>query len=188
VLRWLRAYTYSADPHTSACNTIAMMIAWNQPYYPLYLFWIVGRDGWVGIPDAFSGLLFFAVPAIGRRSAMLGRVALVVFSVVNVWFCSSMLGAAAGVQVMYLPCGMLAAMLFPWRERWVMLPLAALPLVVWMLTRHLADIGPIRFSDAAYASLFTLNAVSAGLLMVFFGWLMAGIARGVEEVRQGENL
>jgi hypothetical protein len=92
-----------------------------------------------------------------------------------------MLGEAAGVQLLYLPCGMLAAMLFTWRQRFVMLPMAALPLGVWLLTRGHLDIPPIRFSPAAYASLFTLNAVSAGSLMVFFGWLMAGIARGLEQ-------
>jgi hypothetical protein len=175
---WLRAYTASDDPRVSACNTIAMVIAGNQPYYPLYLWWIVGHDAWVGIPDAFSGILFFAVPAIAGRSGLAGRVMLVVLAVANVVFCSMMLGEAAGVQLLFLPCGMLAAILFGWRERFVMLATTALPLVVWLLTRGRLDTPPVRFSVEAYASLFTLNAVSAGLLMVFFGWLLAGIDRG----------
>ncbi len=181
--RWLRSYSASPDPHVGAANTIAMVLAWNQPYYPLYLWWIVGRDAWVGIPDAFSGVLFFAVPAIARRSSLLGRVALVVFSVANVVFCSAMLGEAAGVQVLYLPCGMLAAMLFTWRERSVMVAMTALPLVVWYFTRDKLDLVPVRFDAAAYDSLFTLNAFSAGTLMIFFGWLLAGINRAVEEQR-----
>jgi hypothetical protein len=183
VLRWLRAYVANDDPHVSASNTIAMVIAWNQPYYPLYLWWIVGHDAWVGIPDAFSGLLFFAVPAIARQSGLLGRLAMIVFSVANVVFCSMMLGEAAGVQLLFLPCGMLAAILFTWRERFVMLMMTALPLLVWLLTRGRLDIPPVRFAPAAYASLFTLNAVSAGALMVFFGWLLAGINRQVEQQR-----
>jgi hypothetical protein len=182
VLRWLRAYTGSDNPRVSACNTIAMVIAWNQPYYPLYLWWIVGRDAWVGIPDAFSGILFFAVPAIARRSGMLGRVAMVILSVANVVFCSMMLGEAAGVQLLFLPCGMLAAMMFTWRERFVMVAMTALPLVSWLMTRGRLDIPIVRFPPEAYASLFTLNAVSAGSLMVFFGWLLAGISR-TDELR-----
>lgn len=181
MLRWFRAYTASADPRVSACNTIAMVIAGNQPYYPLYLWWIVGRDAWIGIPDALSGFLFFAVPAIARRSGMFGRIAMVVLSVANVVFSSMMLGEAAGVQVLFLPCGMLAAMLFSWRERFVMLAMTALPLVAWLLTRGRLDIPPIRFSAEAYALLVTLNAVSAGSLMVFFGWLLAGINREIEQ-------
>ena len=183
MLRWLRAYVRSDDPHVSACNTIAMVIAWNQPYYPLYLWWIVGSDAWVGIPDAFSRLLFFAIPAIARRSGLVGRVAMIVFSVANVVFCSMMLGEASGVQLVFLPCGMLAAILFAWRERFVMLAMTALPLVTWLLTRGRLDIPPVRFAPAAYASLFILNAVSAGALMVFCGWLLAGINRQVEQQR-----
>lgn len=175
-----RAYTASNDPHVATTNTIAMVLAWNQPYYPFYLWWIVGADAWVGIPDAFSCVLFFAVPAIARRSGLMGRIALVVFATINVTFCSAMLGEAAGVQLLYLPCGMLAAILFSWRERFVMLAMTSLPLLAWITTRGTLDIPPIRFSPDAYARLFTLNAVSAGLLMVFFGWLLASINRQVE--------
>ena len=183
MFRWLRAYAASDDPHVAAANSVAMLLAWNQPYYPFYLWWIVGRDAWVGIPDAFSAVVFFVVPAIARRSGLLGRVCLVVFSVANVVFCSMMLGEAAGVQLLFLPCGMLAAILFGWRERFVMLAMTALPLAVWVETRGRLDVPPVRFSPDAYASLFTLNAVSAGLLIVFFGWLLAGINRSVEQRR-----
>jgi hypothetical protein len=184
MLRWLKAYVASDDPYVSTCNTIAMVLAWNQPYYPIYLWWIVGRDAWVGIPDAFSGLLFFAVPAIARRSPTLGKITLVVFSVANVAFCSMMLGEAAGIQLLYLPCGMLAAILFPWRQRIAMLAMTALPLIAWLLTRGRLDIPPIRFPTEAYARLFTLNAVSSGLLMMFFGWLLAGIGRDLDRQRR----
>ncbi len=184
MLRWLRAYTANDDPRVSAANTIALVLAWNQPYYPLYLWWIVGDDAWTGIPDAFSGFLFFAVPAIARRSGLAGRVALVVIATANVVFCSMMLGEAAGVQLLYLPCGTLAAILFGWRERVVMVAMTSLPLAAWLLTRGRLDIPPIRFSAQAYASLVTLNAFSAGVLMVFFGWLLAGIDRGLEEQRR----
>jgi hypothetical protein len=181
MFRWFRAYVASDDPHVSACNTIAMVIAWNQPYYPLYLWWIVGHDARVSIPDAFSAILFFAIPAIARRSKMLGRIALVMLSIANIVFCSAMLGEAAGVKLLFLPTGMLAAILFTWRERFVMLAMTALPLAVWLLTRGRLDIPPVRFPVEAYASLFTLNAVSAGSLMVFFGWMLAGINRQMDE-------
>jgi hypothetical protein len=177
MIGWLRAYMDHPDPRVATANTVAMMLGWNQPTYPLYLWGIVGADAWVGIPDAFSAILFFAIPAIARRSGLLGRIALVVVAATNVAFCSAMLGEAAGVQILYLPCGMLAAILFSWRERFTMLAMTGLPLGLWLLTRGRLDIPPIRFAPEAYASLFTLNTVSAGLLMMFFGWLLAGIGR-----------
>ena len=78
MLKWLRAYAASDDPYVSATNFIAMVLAWNQPYYPLYLWWIVGRDAWVGLPDALAFFPFFAIPAITRRAPLLGKVTLVV--------------------------------------------------------------------------------------------------------------
>jgi hypothetical protein len=43
------------------------------------------------------------------------------------------------------------------------------PLAALLLTRGRLDIPPVRFSADAHGALFTLNAVSAGLLMVFRG-------------------
>jgi hypothetical protein len=176
-LRWLRFYSASNDPSVAACNTIAMMIASNQPFYPIYIWWIAGSGAWVGIPDALSGIVFFAVPAVTRRFPLLGRVALVVVSVVNVVICSAMLGEPAGVQLLFMPCAMLAAILFTWRERFVMITLTSLPLAAWLLTRGKWDTPPIRFTPDAYRGLFTLNALSAGSLMIVFGWILAGIHR-----------
>jgi len=181
VIGRLRTYMASDDPHVQACNTIAMMLAWNQPFYPLYVLWFAGWDFWVSLPGALSFFPFFAVPWLCRRNAMLGRAVLVLVAVGNVILCSTLLGQAAGVQILYLPCGMLAAILFSWRERWVMAPLAALPLIAWLVTDDLANLSPVRLSDAANASLFRLNAISAGILMVFFGWLLASINRGTED-------
>ncbi len=180
MLTWLRSYAASDDPYVAATNFIAMVLAWNQPYYPFYLWWIVGREAWVGLPFALAFFPFFAVPAITRRVPLLGKVALVIISAANIVFCSAMLGEAAGIQLLFLPCGMLAAILFRWRERFVMLAMTALPLALWLLTRGRFDHPPVRFGADAYASLFTLNAVSSGILMVFFGWLLAGIIRQIE--------
>ena len=155
----LRRYMASDDPRVAATNLIAMVLAWNQPFYPLYLWWIVGSTAWVGLPDTLSAVFFAVVPAISRRSSLLGRVALTVFGLGNTVFCMKILGEASGVAVFLFPCAMLPAMLFRWRERWVMLALTAAPLAV--------------FSAAQYGSLLYLNAVSAGALMVFFGWILA---------------
>ena len=182
--RWLRAYAASDDPYISTTNFIAMVLAWNQPYYPFYVWWIAGREAWVTAPFALAFLPFFAIPAITRRAPLLGKMALVVVATGNVVFCSALLGEAAGIQLLFLPCGTLAAMLFSWRERFVMLAMTALPLATWLLTRGRFDDPPVHFPAPIYASLFTLNAVSAGVLMVFFGWLMAGITRAIDAQRR----
>lgn len=177
MLAWVRAYTGSADPYDAAANFVALVLAWNQPFYPLYLWFILGRDAWVGLPDILSAPLFFAVPAVIRRWSLGGRALLVILGVANTVFCLRQLGEASAIGLFFPPCAMLAAILFRWRERWPMAILTALPLVAWLLTRGGTGDPPVVFTAAQYASLFTMNAVSAGCLMVFLGWVLAGIHR-----------
>ena len=170
--RWLAAYVNSNDSHVAAANFVAMVLAWNQPFYPLYLLGIIGEHAWVGLPPVLSGIAFFAVPALARRWSLLGRIALPVFGMANTVLCLALLGERSGVTLFLIPCAMLAAMLFRWRERFVMLGVASLPLVVWLAVRGAMPPPPVDFTDAEYQSLFTLNAVSVGGLMVFLGWVL----------------
>ena len=170
---WLERYTAHPDPPVAAGNFVAMVLAWNQPFYPLYLWFIAGSDAWAEAPDVLSALFFFAIPAISRRSALAGRVLLPVFGVANILAVSWILGEAAGVWLLLFPCGMLAALLFRWQERWWMLGLSALPLVAWWATR--GRLGPplMSLSPEQLGSIWTMNAVSAFALPVFFGWVFA---------------
>ncbi len=169
---WLNAYVASDDTHVAAANFVALVLAWNQPFYPLYLLGILGESAWVGLPPVLSGIAFFSVPALARRWSLLGRIALPVFGMANTVLCLFLLGERSGVGLFLIPCAMLAAMLFRWRERFVMLGVASLPLVLWLLLRGGVGSPPVAFTEAEYRSLFTLNAVSVGGLMVFLGWVL----------------
>jgi hypothetical protein len=170
---WLERYTAHPDPLVAASNFVAMVLASNQPTYPLYLWFIVGSDAWVAVPDVLSGLFFLAIPAISRRSPLLGRALLPVFGVANILVVSWILGEAAGVWLLLFPCGMLAALLFRWPERWWMLGLSALPMVAWLATRGRLGSPPMSLSPEHLGSVWTMNAVSAFALLVFFGWVFA---------------
>ena len=36
--RWIAAYAANPDPRVASCNTIALLVASNQPFYPLYVY------------------------------------------------------------------------------------------------------------------------------------------------------
>ena len=172
MLRWVNNYVSSDDSHVAAANFVAMVLAWNQPFYPLYLLGILGENAWVGLPPVLSGIAFFTVPALARRWSLLGRIAMPVFGMANTVLCLFLLGDRSGVALFLIPCAMLAAMLFRWRERFVMLGVASLPLVVWLALRGALPAPPVVFTDTEYQSLCMLNAVSVGGLMVFLGWVL----------------
>ena len=174
---WLRSYAAHDDPYIAAANFVALVLAWNQPFYPLYLWFILGSDAWVGLPCMLLGLAFFAIPALTRRWPLFGRAVLPVIAVFNTVLGMATMGEASGIALLLLPCGMLTAILFRWRERFAMAALSALPLAAWLAARGHPGFPPVVFAPDQYAALLTMNAVSAGCLMVFLGWILAGIHR-----------
>src|SRR5690606_30140012 len=40
----VRAYAHHPDPRVAAANMTSLLVASNQPFYPLYLFWLVSAD------------------------------------------------------------------------------------------------------------------------------------------------
>ena len=170
---WLGRYAAHEDPLVAAGNFVALVLAWNQPFYPLYLWFIIGSDARLELPDVLSGFFFFAIPAITRRHSLLGRALLQVFGVANVLVVEILLGENTGLWLLLFPCGMLAALLFTWRERWWMLGMTALPMVAWLATRGRLGPPPVAFTVGQLESIVTMNAVSAFALLVFFGWMFA---------------
>lgn len=170
---WLGRYVDHPDPLVAAGNFVALVLAWNQPFYPLYLWFIAGEKAWVALPDVLSGLFFFVVPAIARRHPLLGRALVPVFGVANILVVWWLLGEGAGVWLLLFPCGTLAALLFRSQERRWMLGLTALPLVAWLASRGRLGPPPVSFSAEQLGSIATMNAVSAFALVGFFGWVFA---------------
>ena len=180
-MSWFKRYIAHDDPYVAAANFIAVVIGWNQPFYPLYLWAIVGDLAWTAAPDALSAIAFLAVPAITRRWSLPGRAILPVLGIANTVFCMILIGERSGVGLFLLPCAMLAAILFRWSERYLMLGLTALPLIVWWATRGRTGNGLMAASDAQLESLFTMNAVSVGCLMMFLGWVLVGMRAASEQ-------
>lgn len=78
-----RAYAGHPDPAAAATNVVALVVALNGPFYPLY---IIGLIGWAGVSTfatMLSSPLFFAVPWLSRRSSLAGRVALPLIGTIN---------------------------------------------------------------------------------------------------------
>jgi len=175
---------HSDDPFLGATNVVAAMLAWNQPFYPLYLWLIIGDPAWATLPAIVMTFAFATVPMLGRRASLAARIALPLLGIANTAIYMLLLGEASGVGLFLLPCAMLAAMLFRWSERFVMVAVAPIPLIVWLALRGRVTTGAIEMTPEQTGSVFTMNAVSVGVLMVFLGWVLAGIFRGMAAERQ----
>jgi len=181
----LARYLAHPDPRVATGNLIALVLGWNTPFYPFYLRWAAGAQAW---PWGFLTLcvlpLFLAVPLLGRRSALAGRLLLCGVGFGNILFCTWMLGVASGTELFLMPCVLLPGLVFRRSEWPALLPLIAAPLAAYYLLHHHYPPPPVAWSADASAGMLTLSAGSAGCLMAFFALLVARPESAADQVHQ----
>jgi hypothetical protein len=169
------------DPLAESSNWVALTIGTHLPFWPLYVWWSAGNQAW---PSALLTValapLFLAIPWLSRRSSLLGRTATPLIGVANTVFTVWVLGMASGTTLFLAPCAALSALLFRKSERWLMIVLTTLPLIVWYVLRDHAPPPLHRYGADADANLFALNAISICVLTSLFGWFQADIYQRME--------
>jgi hypothetical protein len=179
----VRAPTRHADPLSEAANKIALLLAGNTPFYPLYLWFILGRGGWPWLLlTALSTPFFAATLWLARRHSLGARAWLCAWASLNTAWVAWLLGPRAGVALFFLPCLVLAVLIFRTREFAARAPLTALPFALYLALLW-APHSPVVITPSAYASLFRLNALSVALLSVVLPYLL-GAARGEGAARR----
>jgi hypothetical protein len=161
------AYAHSDDPLAAATNFIALCVVGNQPFYPLYVWWVVGDDGWSSFLTFLSTPFFLAIPAIARRSSLAGRAMLPLVGIANTILSAKAFGVASGVELFLCPCAMIAGMALRASERVIMLAIIGIALAAFALL-HDRLAPPVHlFSAPEYARFLSLNAWSVAGLIAF---------------------
>jgi hypothetical protein len=170
LLERLCAYPRDPDPRVAACNMISLVVAWNQPTYPLYLAWFVGGDARVACITFLSTPIFLAVPWVARRHPLAGRALLPLAGIGNGMLSHWAFGPASGVDWFLLPCAIIAGLAFRRTEWRIALALVALTVFAFAAIRGL-DLSPLaRFTSAEYERFYHLNCYSVAILCALIGW------------------
>jgi hypothetical protein len=168
------AYAAHPDPRAAIANTVALVIVSNQPFYPLYLYWAVSPVVTPSYVTFLSTPFFAAVPAVMRRSTLLGRALLLVAGIGNTLLCRAAFGPGSGVEVFLFPCLVLTLMLFRRTEPAFALGFAALAFATYLLPAAILGAPIHLYGPDEYATLQRLNFLSAASLTVQIAWLFAG--------------
>lgn len=173
----IRRYIHHDDPRAARANLVALVVASNQPFYPIYLYFLVGPAIAPSFWTFLSTPFFLAVPALSRRNSLAGRALLPIAGIANTALSAKAFGTASGVELFLIPCALLAALLFRKSERLVALALVGAAFLVFQ-GLHDRYGAPFHLYDAAeYASFLRLNALSVGTLTVFIGFLFSDLDR-----------
>ena len=183
VWRAARNYMAHPDPLIAAGNLIAIVVASNQPFYPLYLYFLVGPDIGVSFFTFLSTPFFIAVPAVARRNAIAGRALLPLAGIGNAVMCAKLFGEASGVELFLAPCLVIAAMLFRRSERLVMFGLVGLGLLAYLGLHGRYGAPCHLFSGEEYDRMRNLNFASVLTLSAFVGMAFAGALSEIENRR-----
>lgn len=161
----LRAYSAHPDPATRIANTIALLVGFNGPFYPLYVWFLVPEAGTAALATMAMSPVFLAIPWLSRRSAAAGRAALPFAGLTNTVWTAALLGPATGVGAFALPCIALAGLC--WREPRLMLGLLGTGLLAQQAVLRM-PVDPLAgLTVASQALLESLNVMSVGALMAF---------------------
>ncbi len=182
----LRAYAAHADPATAAANQIALMLGSNGPIYPLYLIAIVGHK--ILLPSLltmFAMPFYLAVPAIARRNPRAGRLTMVITGTINTLWCVKLLGVATALNLIFLPCILVAVLLY--REQAWFWALAAIPTLALALPPSVfgTPLVPLAAADAAHLAAF--HRYTVAVLTLFLVWQLAAMLRSLTTIRPGSG-
>ena len=184
----LKAYADHPDPRVATANFFALLVASNQPFYPLYFYWTVGPD--IG-PTAWTFLstpFFLAVPALPRWNTLIGRAMLPVAGIANTLLSAKVFGVASGVEIFLVPCAVLALLIFRPHERWIAaFPLAGFCFLGYFLFHGAYGAPSHLYSEAEYAALLRLNMMSAGGLTAFTALSFSTLLADAEKAASGRD-
>ncbi len=156
------------DPLAATAGLLGLILASNQPTYPLYV-WLAAGEGVARSCVVLGAVpLFLGVAWLARRHGFAARLLLPLVGIGNTVVAAWVLGAQAGLDYLLIPCAALGAALFRAGERWAMVTVVAAAAAAWLA---IDGIAPGELSAAAYASLRRMNALSAIAVCGLIGWL-----------------
>ncbi len=168
--------THMPDPRTAACMSVAWIILINKPFYPLYVWWLIGWPAVLPSLGTLAGApLYAALPFLARRSGYAARVALPLVGLIDTVYATKLFGPSGGTELFLAPCALLAIVGFSASEY-----LAARALIVVTFVTFFALHGrygaPLHeFAAADAATLFSLDTFAVASLIAFIGLRFARV-------------
>ena len=163
----------SPDRLAMLANTGATIVWTHLPLYPLLVWWLVGRPVWPTFLMFVSWPFFFAVPYVSRRHPIASRALFVLAGVANTLLGVKAVGLATGIGWFLLPCLIIAATFFRFREWRISVPLTLLTALCAVLLTRLG--APVHSYSAAQNSAFagSLNYWGVGGLATYLIFVAA---------------
>lgn len=155
------------DPPTAASVAVAWVILANKPFYPVYVWWLVGSGVAASLWTVLAAPAFLAIVLLASRRPLLARAGVPLVGMLDTLLATKVFGTGAGTELFFAPCMMLAALSFRAGEEWWQRGLATLIFAAFALGHGRLGAPLHVWSDGELATLLNLNAFAAASLMAF---------------------
>jgi hypothetical protein len=166
-----------SDPLTQATVTVAWVIVLNKPFYPLYVWWLVGSGVQASMATLVSVPFFLFVIYLARGWPLAARVGLPLVGTLDTIFETKLFGYGSGTELFLAPCMMLAALSFHAEEKWWQRGMAAGIFLVFVAVHDRLGSGLHAWSSEELDALFSINVFAVASLMAFIAIRYAGVRR-----------
>ncbi len=163
------------DPQTQATVAIVWVILINKPFYPLYVWYLVGNGTTAALATLLAAPMFIIIAFMAPLAPLAARIALPLVATLDTLFETKLFGTGSGTQLFLAPCIMLAALSFRAEEIWWQRGMAVFVFLAFVLYRY--ALGPALhvWSDPDLAILLNLNSFAVASLMALIAVRYAGI-------------
>ncbi|WP_245442430.1 hypothetical protein [Rhizobium chutanense] len=162
---------------TRATVTVTWVIIVNKPFYPLYIWYLVGNGVSASLWTLASTPLFLAIAFLARPAPLAARTALPVVGTLDTLFETKLFGQDSGTELFLAACMLLAALSFSEDERWQQRGVAALVFAAFVVSRTSIGTPLHLWSEVDLTIIFNLNAFAVASLMAFVTLRYAGMPR-----------
>lgn len=173
------------DPLTQATVTVAWVIVLNKPFYPLYVWYLVGDGVAASLGSLITAPFFLAIPYLARHSGLAARVALPLLGTLDTLFETKLFGSAAGTELFFAACILLVALSFRADESWWQRGAAVFVFAIFVISRNWIGMPLHIWDQSDLSTLLNLNAFAVASLTAFIALRYAGIVRCTD--RETEN-
>ena len=102
----MRAVDQRLDPLTEATVTVAWVIIANKPFYPVYVWYLVGDGVYASLWTLAAAPLLLTIPFLAKRSPLAARIALPLIGTLDTLFETKLFGQNSGTELFFAACTM----------------------------------------------------------------------------------
>ena len=158
------------DPQTRAATSLAWLIVFNKPFYPLYLYWIADIGLAASWPTMLSMPLFALLPVLSKNNTLWVRLGVPALGLVDTVLTEKLFGQGSGAMLFLAPCLLLVAVSLRTSEKIVGVGYGVCAFIALLVLHGRLGAPVTMLTPASAASVYALNLYSIAALCLFILW------------------